>query len=131
MRDACLASLLANAFIDKQQLNCQIQVADRDRVQNGPNISRNCANFLECPYVPVPATYLGKQLLIKREGRVMSIDPNTLLTFCRAVEETTDVGLLLFGRQDLLATIGELEALRAEVDRALLQLTSLPDITVH
>jgi hypothetical protein len=61
----------------------------------------------------------------------MSVDPNRLLIFCRAVEETADAGLMLFGRQDLLATIENLESLKRDVERALLRLTSLTDVTVH
>ena len=61
----------------------------------------------------------------------MSVDPNTLLTFCRAVEDTADAGLMMFDRQDLLATIEELEVLKADVDRALLRLSSLTAVTVH
>ena len=55
----------------------------------------------------------------------MSIDANRLLTFCRAIEETSDAGLMLFDRQDLLATVKELEALKRDVDRALLRLSLL------
>jgi hypothetical protein len=66
-----------------------------------------------------------------REGHAMSVDPSRLLTFCRAVEETAEAGLLLFDRQDLLATIQELEALRADVERAIVQLASLTDVIVH
>jgi len=38
---------------------------------------------------------------------------------------------MLFGRQDLLATIENLESLKRDVERALLRLTSLTDVTVH
>jgi hypothetical protein len=61
----------------------------------------------------------------------MSVDPNRLLTFCRAVEEGADAGLMLFGRDELLATIEELEALKRDVDRALLQLSCVTAVTVH
>ena len=61
----------------------------------------------------------------------MSVDPNRLLTFCRAVEETADAGLMLFDRQDLLATIENLEALKQDVERAIFRLASLTDVTVH
>ena len=61
----------------------------------------------------------------------MSVDPNRLLTFCRAVEGTADAGLMLFDRQDLLATIENLEALKQDVERAILRLASLTEVTVH
>jgi len=61
----------------------------------------------------------------------MSVDPSRLLTFCRAVEETADAGLMLFDRQDLLATIENLEALKQDVERAILRLASLTEVTVH
>ena len=61
----------------------------------------------------------------------MPVDPNRLLTFCRAVEETADAGLMLFDRQDLLATIENLEVLKHDVERAILRLASLTEVTVH
>ena len=40
----------------------------------------------------------------------MSIDPKTLLIFGRAIDDTADLGFMLFDRQELRATIEELEA---------------------
>ena len=50
---------------------------------------------------------------------------NRLLTFCRAIEETSDAGLMLFDRQDLRATIQQLEAVKKDVERVLLGLSLL------
>jgi hypothetical protein len=61
----------------------------------------------------------------------MLVDPSTLLTFCRAVEDTADAGLVLFTREDLLRAAEALEALKEEVDRALVRLSSLVAPTVH
>jgi hypothetical protein len=55
----------------------------------------------------------------------VTVDANRLLTFCRAVEETSDAGLLLFSRDDLIATTEELEALKIDVERALMRLAQL------
>ena len=55
----------------------------------------------------------------------MGIDANRLLTFCRAVEETSDAGLALFSRNDLIAAAEELVALKKDVERALLRLAQL------
>jgi len=55
----------------------------------------------------------------------MSVDANRLLIFCRAIEETSDAGFMLFDRQDLLATMQELEALKKDVERALVRLSLL------
>ena len=49
----------------------------------------------------------------------------------RAVEATADAGLVLFDRQDLLATIENLEALKQDVERAIFRLASLTEVTVH
>ena len=55
----------------------------------------------------------------------MGIDADRLLTFCRAVEETSDAGLVLFSRDDLITAAEELEALKKDVERALLRLAQL------
>lgn len=55
----------------------------------------------------------------------MAVDANRLLTFCRVVEETSDAGLVLFSRDDLIATAEELEALKKDVERALMRLAQL------
>jgi hypothetical protein len=46
----------------------------------------------------------------------VTVDANRLLTFCRAVEETSDAGLVLFCRGDLTATAEVLEALKKDVE---------------
>ena len=61
----------------------------------------------------------------------MPIDPNTLLMFCRAVEETTKAGLQLFSREDLLAARKALEVLKFEVERAKLQIAQLTGPKPH
>ena len=55
----------------------------------------------------------------------MPVDPNTLLTFCRALEETAKVGLQLYSREDLLATQEALELLKEDVERALVGIAQL------
>jgi hypothetical protein len=55
----------------------------------------------------------------------VGIDANRLLTFCRAVEETSDAGLALFSRDDLITAAEGLVALKKDVERALTRLAQL------
>jgi len=61
----------------------------------------------------------------------VGIDANRLLTFCRAVEETSDAGLVLFSRDDLTAAAEELVALKKDVERALMRLAQLTAFEVQ
>lgn len=64
-------------------------------------------------------------------GCSLPVDPNTLLTFCRAVEETTNAGLQLYSREDLLAAKEALKALRTEVELAQVRLDQLTASKPH
>ena len=55
----------------------------------------------------------------------MPVDPNTLLRFCRAVEETTEAGLQLYCREDLVAAKDALKVLKSDVEQALQRIGQL------
>jgi hypothetical protein len=61
----------------------------------------------------------------------VTIDANRLLVFCRAVEVTSDAGLMLFDESDILETLAKLETLKEEVERAMFRLASLTKTTTH
>ena len=61
----------------------------------------------------------------------MTIDANRLLVFCRAIEVTSDAGLMLFDESDILDTLAKLETLKEEVERTMFRLASLTKTTAH
>ena len=50
----------------------------------------------------------------------MAADPIKLLNFCRAVEESSDYGLVALDRESLLAVHKALTVLKDEIEQALL-----------
>jgi hypothetical protein len=51
----------------------------------------------------------------------MPADPLRLLSFCRAIEEASDDGLLMLDRESLLAVHKSLTTVKEEIERTLLR----------
>jgi len=58
----------------------------------------------------------------------MPADPSRLLSFCRAIEESSDNGLLALDREGLLAVHKALTTVKAEIERTLLRLPLDPHL---
>ena len=52
----------------------------------------------------------------------MSADHKPLLSFCRAIEESSDNGVLALDRESLLVAHKALSVLKAEIEQALLRI---------